>query len=103
MIRLRFELLLTDEGWIAQAHCDCGSTFASEPRTESGIMLAIDNVRGSLADHLIVSGDFLGACNKCGTKSHAAIQCQCDDCQGHDRKLGAMVAETKRMLRRGGR
>lgn len=59
----RYTVYMTDEGWLAEAHCDCGSTVTGSPKTQTSD--AIASAQRALSMHLRRS-----LSERCGTRNH---------------------------------
>ena len=63
----RYTIYMTDEGWIAETHCDCGSTITGDTdATSTGG--AIESARYQFEGHLERASKRPES--KCGTRNH---------------------------------
>lgn len=84
MIHERYEVVRTDDGWVALAHCDCGTTRQSLPRENPA--QAVTEARHAVTRHINKERT-----EKCGTENYSAIECACDQCKTHNRDLAKLV------------
>lgn len=60
----RYTVYMTDEGWVAECHCDCVSTVTGDPRAQTSD--AITGARRALERHLARAS----VRSSCGTRNH---------------------------------
>lgn len=75
---------MVDGGWVAMAHCDCGTTLQSDVNGNPG--MAVGDAHAAFSGHLRIAKT-----GRCGVDGQRRVHCGCDQCLEHDLKLSDMV------------